>query len=249
MNRRILIALVLCTLMLGILGAGVVTAKQDERAPQVDRVQQFDVTYEGKEVGRLQVNARQLTFAFQGHGLPEDTYYLVCKPYMRSLGSARSTAGGTVRIQGDTSKWVGVLATLPTFELSTTPPPPQGYVAPVALTATWKITATGQKLSGRLQDAETGLPIANAPVLFKFWVKKTASYPDTYTQYHESSSIYQYYTWPVVTDKDGYYTYTKSGVPLGDAANYPPWVQFKGMVSPYNSEIEWGVKEVLATKI
>jgi hypothetical protein len=121
MKRMTLIAVTLCVLLLTTVGTGAVMAKQ--ASPPSDRVMQFDVTYQGKAVGKLIINTNAQTYVFNGKGLaPDTTYYLVCKVFMRSVGSAKATHGGTVHIQGSCNNWSDALAERPTFELYTAPP-------------------------------------------------------------------------------------------------------------------------------
>ncbi len=153
MKRMALIAIVLCALMLGTLGAGVVAAKQ-EKAPQnikqaaptpLKDTYQFTVKYEQKVVGKLVVDTKQLTYTFNGHGLdPGTTYYLVCADNLRSLGSADAAADGTVLVEGTVNLATVNLPARPTFVLTTTPPP-VGAQAPTRITV---LTSLDQQLVG-----------------------------------------------------------------------------------------------------
>lgn len=233
MNRRILIALVLCTLMLGILGAGVVTAKQDERAPQADRVQQFDVTCEGRVIGKLIVNTEQLTYAFHGHGLTEGTtYYLKCSAFLRSVSAATAAKGGIVHMQGTCDQWVGVLAGEPTFELITSPP--LGAIERNAvLNAEWWHTPFGVfEVTGSLKDGVNFLPVSGATIYISVW--KDGQYVQKWTE---------------TTNSDGRFRHVQYASGDHDASTHPPLVRFPGMWSDWPAGVgtHWAETEVYAT--
>ncbi len=257
MKRMALIAIVLCALMLGTLGAGVVAAKQ-EKAPTPADAKHFDVTLNDKVVGKLILNIRQLTYTFNGHGLdPGETYYLLSKTVgtdedgnpvdvVRSLGSADAAADGTVSIQGDASRWLVVFAANPTFTVSTTAPPVQDYPRKAVLTAYWSKTIFATwKIWGKLQDAETGLPIADAPIYFKMW-KKDGGYADWKLYYKSSSTPGGYYTWPLTTDDNGEFKYKETFNVLRDPKDHPPGVMWPGGPSPLIPGVVWEQTEVWA---
>lgn len=124
MKRMTLIAIILCALMLGTVGAGVVTAKQEVNAPQKGKspIYQFDVkNVAGAVVGKLTINTKQATYVFNANGLTAGTTYsLECVLPACNIGSAEAAADGTMHMQGPWDTRVDVTAQ-PKFLLSTSP--------------------------------------------------------------------------------------------------------------------------------
>lgn len=257
MNRMTLIAIVLCALMIGTLGVGVVTAKQEVKVPLTNRqsavtdlknVYLFDVTYEGNVVGKLIVNTQQFTFAFRGRGLPEGTTYYLTSPELRhSVGSAPAAPGGVVRMQGTCAPWLGLLAERPAFELITSPLVGETWWTTPTLTAYWSVKVTGQKVWGRLTDGKQTngvdeLPIPNAVISVSTWNKNQGTYVLKDRK---------------VTDGDGAYQYTTAAVPVGDAVDHPPYVAVEAtyggayydMFSDTWYDFYWSPVSVYATRV
>ncbi len=150
MKRMALIAVALCVLMIGTIGAGLVTAKQEMPAPANKQAAvtplksnyQFDVRYEGKVVGKLSVNTRQLTFDVAAKKLTAGTeYFLVCKDVALNLGSVKAATDGSVLLQGAWDPSVVDVAAHPTFMLALSPPIKNTEQAPTKTTITASPTA------------------------------------------------------------------------------------------------------------
>ncbi len=218
MKRMALIAIVLCALMLGTLGAGVVTAKQEEKAPTPADTKQFDVTLNDKVVGKLIVNTKQLTYAFHGRGLEAgETYYLTCSAFLHGVDSAVASDAGTVRMEGTCEQWLGVLAEKPTFKISTTPPPVGAIERNVALTAEW--WHTGLQIfvvTGYLRDGENGLPIPGGHI--HIWIWKDGKYVDKWTE---------------TTDNNGEFKHKQAFSSDHDSHDHPPKIVFAGLYSTW----------------
>lgn len=166
MKRMSLIAVTLCLLLLATVGAGVVVAKQEVKAPQDSKVVQFDVTYGGEVVGKLVINTIQQTFVFNGKGLtPGTEYFLIVS--MRSIGSAEATNGGTVHIQGT---WLPLadLTASPTFELSTSLRQGLGCIPTVLTAKFYNTVLLWATVYGKLTDG-SGNPIANQKIRIATW--------------------------------------------------------------------------------
>ncbi len=218
MKRTALIAVVLCALMLGTLGAGVVAAKQDVQAPTPADTKHFDVTLDGKVVGKLIVNTKQLTYTFNGHGLDaRATYYLSCSAFLHGVDSAIASDAGTVRMEGSCEQWLGVLAEKPTFTVSTTPPPVGAIERNAVLTAEWWHTPFQFfNVYGSLKDGENGLGLVGAVVHVYLW--KDGKYVEKWTK---------------TTRNDGSFSCSQAFSGNHDAYDHPPKIVFDGMYSTW----------------
>ncbi len=124
MKRTTLIVIMLCALMLGTVGAGVVTAKQgvDTQQKGSSPIYKFGVKNDAGTavVGTLTVNAKQASYVFNAKGLTAGTtYYLKCTSPVYKIASAQAAADGTVHMQGPWDTPVDVTTTQPTFVLTT----------------------------------------------------------------------------------------------------------------------------------
>ncbi len=218
-KRMTLIAIVLCAVLLGTGGAGVVAAKQE--LPPSYRVVQYDVTYDDKVVGKLSVNTNAWTYVTNAQGLERNTlYYLYCAGKFPYVSKATTNGNGELHMQGAWDQKVNVVTPAdspsPTFFLTTDQIVGTGCKATQITDVRYEFLLVGYRVQGTLLregDGPYGTiwgHFPNQKVYIDWWNKRTQ----------------QYETWATATtDANGHFSVTKGTTPIGF---YPAIYYFGG---------------------
>lgn len=133
MNKKVfsllvvsMLFLMLGSLIVASIGAGIVFAKQAEDANQAGKspIYKFNVKMLGGEnIGKLIVDTEHQTFVFNGKGpIPERKYFLISTLTWRCLGSAYANKAGNIHMNGTLNPSVGYPTEKNEFILSNSPP-------------------------------------------------------------------------------------------------------------------------------